>query len=537
MRRIILAAILMALALPDLCAQTADKSVVAGTVSDALTERPIAGAMVRLRGIRSAAGQSASANTNAEGEFSVEGISPGEYLVSASRSGYVNPRGISFTWPRQVVVVGAGERIDDLKIRLVPGAIISGRITDGAGKPLRGVAVQAMKRSYRQGHSELDDATSVSTNDAGEYRMADLTRGEYYLRASYSHPPARKKEEKSGEAYVPLYYPGTSDPARSVALTVREGEQLAGIDMHIAPVRTFHVKGRVLDGRTALPAKGSRVTLVGDQGKLTFSPDQPAVEATGSFEFGSIPPGSYLLAAEQPATGPHGKSLWARVTVLVGDVNVEDVEAVLSPGAEIAGRVRAEGKTAVDLTRMSVELEPHDPSAAALMPEAPSASVSADGTFLLHEVPEGSYDLNIFSVPSGFYLNANGADVFEAGITVRNGSAPPALDLILSPALGRIDGTVSNRDESLRAGVPVLLVPGGARRSRRMYYRRAMTDQSGRFALQKVAPGDYRLLAGEGMEMTEFMNLDPSLPLEPGMAVHVENDSQLSVQLKEAGSR
>lgn len=536
MRRIILAAILVAFTLPDLYAQTDDKSVVAGTVSDALTERPIAGAMVRLRGIRSAAGQSASANTNAEGVFSVEGISPGEYLVSASRSGYVNPRGISFTWPRQVVVVGAGERIDDLKIRLAPGAIISGRITDGAGKPLRGVAVQAMKRSYRQGHNELADATSVSTNEAGEYRMADLTRGEYYLRASYSHPPARKKE-KSDEAYVPLYYPGTGDPARSVALTVREGEQLAGIDMHIAPVRTFHVKGRVLDGRTALPAKGSRVTLVGDQGKLTFSPDQPAVGATGSFEFGSIPPGSYLLAAEQPATSPHAKTLSARVTVQVSDLNVEDVEAVLSPGAEISGRVRAEGKTAVDLTRMSVELEPRDPLAAALMPEAPNASVSADGTFLLHQVPEGSYGLNIFSVPPGFYLTANGADMFEAGITVNRGSSPAALDLILSPALGRIDGTVSGGDESPRAGVPVLLVPGGVRRTQRMYYRRAMTDQSGRFALQKVAPGDYRLLAGGGMEMADFMNLDPSLPLEPGLAVRVENDSQLSVQLKEVGGR
>jgi protocatechuate 3,4-dioxygenase beta subunit len=535
MRRIILAAILVAFTLPDFYAQTADKSAVAGTVTDALTEQPIAGAMVRLRGIGSSAGQSASTSTNAEGQFSVEGLTPGEYLVSASRSGYVNPRGIGASLPRQRVVMGEGQRIDDLKIRLAQEAMITGRITDGAGKPLRGVSVQAMKRSYRQGHNELADVSLISTNDAGEYRIVDLTRGEYYLRASYSHPPALKSQ--SDEAYVPLYYPGTNDPARSVALTVREGEQLAGIDMHIAPVHTFHVKGRAVNGMTALPAKGSRVTLVGDQGKLTFSPAQSATGATGTFEFRGIPPGAYILAAEQPATGPHGKALWGRMQVQVSDVNVEDVEAVVSPGAEIAGRVRAEGKAAVDLTRMSVELESRDPSAAALMADAPSAPVSADGTFLLHQVPEGSYELHIFAVPSGFYLTANGADVFESGITVGHGYAPPALDLILSLALGRIDGTVTNSDEQPQAGVPVLLVPNGVRRSQRPYYRRAITDQSGRFAMQKVAPGDYRLFAGYSMEMPDFLELDPTLPLDQGTAAHVENDSHLNVQLEEAGNR
>ncbi len=535
MRGIILAAILVVLTSPDFYAQTADKSAVAGTVTDALTEQPIAGATVRLRGIRSAAGQSTSASTNAEGQFSVEGLTPGEYLVSASRSGYVNASGIGTSLARQMVVVGAGERLDNVRIRLAPGAIISGRITDGAGKPLRGVAVQAMKRSYRQGHSELEDISSVSTNDAGEYRIVDLTRGEYYLRASQSHPPAMKAE--SDEAYVPLYYPSASDPTRSVALTVREGEQLAGIDMHLAPTRTFHVKGKVVNGLTSLPAKGCRVTLVGDQGKLTFTPSQPATGATGSFEFSSIPPGSYILAAEQPAAGARGKALLARAAVLVSDLNVEDVEAVLGPGAEIMGRVRADSKSAMDFTRMNVELEPRDPSAAVLMPEAPSTSVSADGTFQLHQVPEGSYDLHVLPVPSGFYLTANGADVFETGITVSHGSAPPVLDLVLSPALGRIDGTVSNSDESPFVGARVLLVPGGARRSQRLYYRRAITDQAGRFALQKVAPGDYRLIAGEGMEMPDFMNLDPSLPLDLGIAVHVENDSQLSVQLEEVRNR
>jgi protocatechuate 3,4-dioxygenase beta subunit len=542
MRRALLAAILVTLALQDLCAQITDtqqqRGALSGTVTDSITELPIQGATVLLRGTGTAGGESASATTNSEGRFTLEGLSPGRYRVWASHVGYANQRGIGSGPSRQMVALGPGQRIDDLNVRLAPGSIVSGHITDGAGRPLRGVSVQAMKRSYRQGRSDFPNVASVLTNAAGEYRIADLARGEYYLRASYAHPPTVKpKKPKEAEAYIPLYYPGTGDLEHSVALMLREGEQLPGIDLQLAPARVFRVKGRVINGITSLAAKGSRVTLVGDHGKLTFSPTQPTIGASGTFEFRGVPSGSYSLEAEQPAIGPHDKDLWGRVAVQVGDLNVDDVEAIVSPGVEVSGRVRVEGNGAVNLSHLMVELESRDASSTALTLDAPNASVSSDGTFLLDNVPEGSYGVNVFPVPSGFYLNENGEDVIESGITVGRGYASASLELTLSPALGRIDGTVSNSDEPPRAGILVLLVPGGVRRSQPRYYRQAVTDQSGRFALQGIAPGDYRLFAGEDVAIADFMNLDPSLQFDQGTTVHVDNETHVNVQLEELGSR
>lgn len=538
MKRIFLAALLIALTLPSLRAQTPDnsqaKASISGTVFDSITGQPLRGATVSLRSRGARAVGNPSATSNAEGEFVLEGVVPGRYTISASHDGYVSERGAGSGLSRQTVLVGGGERVTSLKFRLAPGAVVSGQVTDAAGKPLRGAAVEAMKRSYRMGQEQLNSVASVSTNADGEYRIENLARGEYYLRASYAGLPAAKPKEN--EVYVPLYYPSASDAEHSVALPVREGEQLSAIEFHLAPVRAFRVKGVVINGSTFLPAKGAHVVLVGDQGKQTFSPKDSSLGPTGVFDFHGIPSGSYLLAAELPPPGM-GKTLWGRVPVQVGTVNVENIEVAVKPGAEVGGQLRAEGKVNVDLSRLVVELEPRDPLAGAALPDAPSTAVSKDGTFVLPEVPDGTYGVNILGVPQGFYLSANGADVFESGITVAHGAAPAPLDVVLAPAQGRIDGAVSSKDESPPSGITVLLVPSGSRRSQLSSYRRAVTDQSGRFALQGIAPGDYQLFAGSDLQISDFMNLDPSVQPESGKAVRIENETTLSVQLEESTDR
>jgi hypothetical protein len=271
---------------------------------------------------------------------------------------------------------------------------------------------------------------------------------------------------------------------------------------------------------------------VGDQGKQTFSPKDPSPGSIGTFDFHGIPSGSYLLAADLPPSGA-GKTLYGRVPVQVSAVNVNNVEVVLNPGAEINGRVRADAKINLDLSRLVVELEPRDPLTATAAPDTPSTAVSTDGSFVFHDIPDGTYSLNILGVPQGFYLSANGADILESGITVTRGAAPAAPDITLAPAKGRVDGAVSGNDGTPLFGIMVLLVPNGARRSQFSAYRRALTDQSGRFALQTIPPGDYQLFAGSEMQINDFVSLDPSAPLEQGKAIHVDNETTLSVQLEE----
>jgi protocatechuate 3,4-dioxygenase beta subunit len=538
MKRIFQAAILIALASARLFAQTSDNSQpqasISGTVLDSVTQQPIPGATVSLRNRGARSVNNPSATTNAEGEFILQGIAPGRYTLSAAHDGYVNQRGTGSGLSRQSISVSSGDRLTNLKFRLAPGAVISGVVTDAAGKPLRNAAVEAMKRSYRQGQAELNSVTSVSTNARGEYRIENLPRGDYYLRVS--HAGSLEVKPKESEVYAPLYYPSATDVEHSVALSMREGEQLSAIEIHLVPVRAFRVKGVALNGSTSLPAKGAHVVLVGDQGKQTFSPKEPSPGSTGVFDFHGIPSGSYLLAADLPPTGA-GKTLYGRVSVQVSALNVSNVEVVLNPGAEINGRLRADARDNLDLSRLVVELEPRDPLTATAAPDTPSTAVSADGSFVFHDIPDGAYSLNILGVPPGFYLSANSADVFESGIEVARGAAPAAPDITLAPAKGRVDGAVSSRDGTPLSGITVLLVPNGSRRSQFSAYRRAVTDPSGRFALQTIPPGDYQLFASSDMQINDFMSLDPSAPLEQGKAIHIDNETTLTVQLEETPDR
>ena len=536
MTRVVLAVIVIALARGDARGQSTTnqppQAAIAGSVVDALTGQPLSGAQVLVRALGGGrSGEPSSTRTNSDGQFAVEHLSPGRYLVSATHDGYVNQQG--FGARRRMAMITGTERIDGFVVRLTPSASISGRILDNMGKPLPNASVRAMRRSNASWARGLSNITSVQTNAAGEYRVTDLPRGDYFLRASYLHPPKLKAE--SDQAYVPFYYPGVGDFSHAVALNMREGEELSGIDIRIAPVHTVRVRGRVVNVLTSLPAKDIQVKLTGDDGEQTLSPTSPTTGPTGAFEFLGVPPGSYLLVAGQPPATPQGKTLRGRTTVEVGDRDVEDVEAAVGPGLDISGRVHVDGSASVDLSRLEVSLSPQDSFGFGFEPDPLSATVKADGTFLLSEVPEGNYTVNVFPVPSGYYAKTTPPNLLETGITVGRGTSV-TLDFTLSPGLAQVEGTVMEGNET-RGGVSVVLVPEGSRRAYPRFFRQAVTDQSGRFALRAVPPGDYKLFAAEDISVGYFMDSDPSSSSEnQGKEVHLEEGAHAEVQLEEMAS-
>ena len=516
-----------------------EKCAIAGTVVDAVTEQPLKGAEVRLRGIPAAlqsAFPSTSASTDASGRFVFEGLAAGRYFLLASHDGYVNNNRANADLRGKLLLLAPGQHVNDLVVRLLPNGTIAGHITNEMGKPLRGVSVEAMESSYPRGRRELHSVASAPTNDAGEYRIGALVPGKYFVRAK---PPASLKAKPgSDKAYVPLYYPSANDQSRSVALVLRAGEDLAGIDMNLAPVHTVYIQGRVINARTSLPSKEGSVTLLSDQGETIFSTGSPSqnlyLGAQGTFEFQGVPPGSYVVVAERPSSPREPKPMWGRTAIEVGDANIEHVDVVVSPGVDVSGRVRVEGKTAADISALIGILELQEASAlASITPDIDNASVKPDGTFIFREIPEGSYRINFQPIPAGFYLKSSGAaDVLETGITVGRGNSPPALELVLSPGAGRIDGSVESGDQSF-PGALVVLVPEGKQRTQPNYYRQTAGDQMGRFAMRNVVPGDYTLFAWEQIERGAYF--DPGFLgqyEDRGKAVHVEESGHVSVQLE-----
>ena len=516
---------------------SADKASIAGTVVDAISEQPLKGAQVRLRsdlsGFSGGPAAPKFASTDATGHFLFEGITPGQYLLLAAHEGYVRGSRGEAAVQGQWTTVAPGQRVNDLVLRLLPGGLVAGHIVNDAGKPLRGVAVEALKFSYQhKGLRELYGLGRSTTNEDGEYRISGLAPGKYLLRAK---PPASLTTKAGSEkAFVPLYYPAATDQTHSAALVLRAGEELAGIDMTLAPVHALRIQGRVVNSHTSLPSKEAEVTLLSDQGETIFLPGKNfSIGGQAKFEFQGVPSGSYVVVAQQPSTPQERKTMWGRTAIEVRDTNLDHVEVVVGPGVDVYGQIRSEGKPAPDLRNMVAILEPQEASAlASLTPDIDNASLSPDGTFVFREVPEGTYRIRIFPIPAGFYLKSGGpTDPLETGVSVNRGHAPPPLELVLSNGAGRVDGSVKSGDQP-SASATVVLVPDNKRESAAPY-QQVRTDQLGKFTIRNVPPGNYTVFAWERVERNAYLDPDFLGQFEDrGHSLQVDEGGHLSVELE-----
>jgi Carboxypeptidase regulatory-like domain len=125
--------------------------------------------------------------TDGDGRFEFKGVDPGKYKLTASRMGYVTSEygQRKPNDPGAVLTLRPGQVVKDLLFRLVPAAIISGRIMDEDGEALPGVEVSALREVYSEGKRNLSTWTMVETNDLGQYRLYGLPPGRYFVSAVY----------------------------------------------------------------------------------------------------------------------------------------------------------------------------------------------------------------------------------------------------------------------------------------------------------------------------------------------------------------
>jgi hypothetical protein len=422
--------------------------------------------------------------------------------------------------------------MNNLVIELIPGANISGRIKNADDKPLAGVSCGVVKLFQGGGSKQIHDVGAPSlTSAAGEYRITGVAPGRYFLRAV----PPMSSSSSSGTAgakvaIAPTFYPNSADLANAAALTIRPGQDLAGMDITLTPVPAVTIAGRVLIAGMS-PSSGADVTLISnDAGSFQR---ETTTDAKGSFELEGVPSGDYTVIARVEPQSKTSKMLWGQKSVHVGDSNLRKADVVIGPGVQVSGRIRFDEKANLDLTRIAATLEPEgDSSVTALMPGVDGISVRPDGAFTFAGVPDGTHALDFSSLPPGYYLKSTGAvDVFEAGVTVTHGQPPPMLDLILSPNPAQLIGTVSNRQMPAPAAF-VVLIPQGRRGGQFRFYKRSTTDQSGRFSIKDIVPGDYKVLAFESLDRRSLADPDFLQQFEDrGESLHLPEGGTFSVSL------
>ncbi len=517
---------------------------IAGVVVKLGTSEPLKKAHVYLQKVDDPK-SGYSAHTDAAGQFSIQKIDPGRYYLQVEHAGYI---GQSYGEHSQrssgaVLALDPGREIKDLLFRMVASAVISGRITDEDGDPVSYVQVEAMRHHLSQGKRTLVREASVETNDLGEFRLHGLAKGHYFIRAQVRQDwqpaiPASSASDPGSSAqtgYAPVYYPGTSDQSRAATIEVAAGQDVPAVDFTLIPIRTFRVRGLVFDAVLGQSAKNCMIYLVRHDPNLSsWSGQEGWTECgKGSFEFSNVAPGAYNLVAMLSGSGNHRSG---RTLVDVNNTNVEDVRLVVGAPTELTGRVLVEGKEPVDFSELWIWL--NDPEQD--FDGGAGAVVKADGSLIFESVPEGTFQIGVRGQPPGFspdfYLKSarvNGDDILGRGLTIGAGSARGTLDIVLSSAGTRIEGTVTDENDLPSAGAVVALVPEGERRHQFRLYKDTTTDQYGKFILRGVAPGTYKLFSWKEVENNAWEDPDFLAPFEgEGTKITAEENGRITTQLK-----
>ena len=506
----------------------ADKELckIEGRVINSVTGEPLRRVTLTLH-TAAARGASAAAITNAEGHFLLEDVEPGTYRLLAERTGFLGQEYGARSWsaPGTPLSLSAGQHIKDLEFKLTPQGVITGRVLDEEGEPVKGVDVTAFRPG---GHGSTAGAAEASTNDLGEFRIPELGPGNYLLAADRPSPGVETARPKSGqpeEAYVPTFYPGATELSRAVPVEVAAGQEASGRDIRMRKTQVYRLRGEVVGAVTAQPERNIQLMLVPrepSEAMLGFTSDSAKVKPDGTFEIRRVLPGAYNLAAL--GRTERGPQIVGRLPVEVGNRDVEGLIVSAGEGSEIAGSVRLEGGQKTGLQGITVYLQ-----AAEGMPSgSTSARVKDDGTFWIEGVLRDKYHLSLYPLPEGTYLKSvrvGGQEVLDKGLDLNEAVPGQALEVTLSPKAGMVDG-VTRAGENPAPGSFVTLVPEPIRPEQPYLYKSANADQNGWFQIRSVAPGDYKLYAWEGMEFSPLQ--------DPELVKHFESKG-VKVTVRESG--
>jgi len=506
-------------------------AAIAGMVINSRSGEPLKRVQVTLTGLTGTADAAVTGMTDSSGKFRIGNLPPGTYRVEVSRNGFIRPhmRAEDSQHGPATLTLQPQQLLGDLVYRLTPGGVISGTVVDEDNTPISDVRMQCVHYSYSRAGRQIESCGFTTTDDRGQYRIASLSPGRYFLRASYIDPISLVGPVRGGvpEGYPSVFYPGVRDASQAGEIDIGESEEKSGIDFKMAPARAVHVQGQVrtADGRLGA---GALITLT-PRLSAGFSGRSPIqVGGDGGFRFEGVTAGSYMLSAS--LTG-----LRTAQVLDVGEADLDNVHILLSPRVDVRGHIRVEGDKKLATDGLIVFLLPADEST--LMPPGGGiGKADANGNINFRGVPAGDYQVIFDKLPEDAYLKAVevGNRPSEDMMFHFHGAAGATIEMVVSSAGGRVEGSLTDDQKQPISNTTVVLVPEGSRRSRTDLYRVAETDQYGRFSMRGVVPGDYKLFAwSEEMEAWSWM--DPGILSQyenQGKSLSVTENSRNSVELQ-----
>jgi hypothetical protein len=360
----------------------AASGVVIGTVIAQDTQRPARFAQVQLQSVAQVQkslqgnggggggmfglGGSISVRTDVDGTFEADNVTPGDYYVTATATGYVAER----TLLQAQVAAGAdpaallaqlpqvhvtADATSSVTVPIERGGALAGHVEWEDGSAAAGVSVQAVPSTTAAalpaglrglGAGFGIAGSSENTDDKGNFRLSGLASGDYLVQVTISPGTQIRTDGRSGHYTSPIrvYAPGVFRKVDAKAVNVRAGDERTDVRL-IVDLRGLHtVSGSAASSNPGDAVASGRVTLVDSSDASLMI--QGEIGAGGIFRVPYVPKGSYTLHVSGASTQANGgfrgrgsqSSTTSAVTfqpfsqpLIVGDSDVSGVAVELTP--------------------------------------------------------------------------------------------------------------------------------------------------------------------------------------------------------------
>jgi len=438
--------------------------------------------------------------TDNRGQFSADGLTVGDYYISASKSGYITVHyGQQSGAPgerRRAVKLLDIQPVDGIRIALPRGGVIVGNVVDERGREMVHVPVEVFQWRWNAGRKFLSGVGLIDrTDDRGEFRVFGLQEGQYMVAAL---PQGGGTDGRQ----LTVYYPGVFAADAAGVISVRSGLESSGVTLVVPEASKGVVDGRVEKADGGVAANASITLSPHGYGATSAS---ARVAPDGTFRIPSVPPGQYRLTASTGAS----ENEFVSVPLIVTP-GTTSVHLTLRRRWSMRGRFIFEtGLPAAQLKPPPAiaGIEAWDDFAA--KPSGALRTAVPGWTFELNGL-QGSYIVRPMA-PTGWYvkrLMLRETDITDKPIDVINEDVngievhltqktTALLGVLFRQADGVIDEAVIVFAQDSRLWGP------GTR-----YVVTSRPDQSGAYAFKGLPPGDYSVIAVKGLPLGEETNPD-----------------------------
>ena len=510
---------------------------VSGVVVNAVSNQPVPYALVQIEG-----SQPRATLADLNGRFQFDRVPLGQASLSARKPGYFNEQELA-RGPRRPRNVNIGADMPPITLSLTPEAVISGHVVSEDGQPIESGVVTVIGSVIVNGRKTLQRAGAATGHADGEYRVANLRPGNYFVVAGARGDLDSRLAGDRSEGYpLELFYPGVADLGSATALRLAAGRQ-ATADFTFKRVPLFHVAG-MLSGFP--PGQAFSVML---RPTSAFGQARGAQsDSSGHFELRLIPAGRYLLTAS--VDGLESERLGAELPIEVTS-NVDNLRVPLVAPLTIPVTMRNEftiQQEAGPGTPGGAQPDPpQDPFAYASLRMVPldSNDVQRGGSGFATggESPrDGERNIVVRGLHPGAYravitehgpyyvesANCGAVDLLREPLTVTSTSPTDPIEIVLRNDGGMVQGSVRlNADD---AGATVLLYSSNA--TLVVPHVANLNVSSASFRFGGIAPGDYTLVALDRVDDLEYANRDAMASyLARGTQVTVTSGATISVTL------